>query len=54
MCRHDDERGASLVEYALLVAMIALVAIAGLRYFGTESDNSLNNSTSSIVDYFDR
>ena len=53
MFRHDDEQGASLVEYALLVAMIALVCIAGLRYFGGESDRSLNHSTSTITDYFD-
>ena len=29
------EKGASLVEYALLVALIAVVAIAGVRALGT-------------------
>lgn len=29
------EKGASLVEYALLVALIAVVAIAGIRVLGT-------------------
>ncbi len=29
------QRGASLVEYALLVALIAVVAIAGVRALGT-------------------
>ena len=28
------EKGASLVEYALLVALIAVVAIAGIRVLG--------------------
>jgi pilus assembly protein Flp/PilA len=30
-----DERGASLVEYALLVALIAVVCITAITYFGT-------------------
>ncbi len=30
-----SERGASLVEYALLVALIAVVAIAAVRVLGT-------------------
>lgn len=30
-----NEKGASLVEYALLVALIAVVAIAAIRVLGT-------------------
>jgi len=30
----DDERGAALVEYALLVALIAIVCIAGVTFVG--------------------
>lgn len=44
--RRDD--GASLVEYALLIALIALVAFLSLRYFGTARDNSLSRSGSAI------
>ena len=33
--RQDDERGASLVEYALLVALIALVCVAAVTLMGT-------------------
>ena len=33
LCR--DEEGAAMVEYALLVALIALVAIAGVTATGT-------------------
>jgi pilus assembly protein Flp/PilA len=31
----NSQRGASLVEYALLVALIAVVAIAAVRTLGT-------------------
>lgn len=31
---HDDDRGASLVEYALLVALIALAAIGAIVLLG--------------------
>lgn len=30
----DDEQGASLVEYALLISLIALVAFAAVALFG--------------------
>ena len=43
------ERGASLVEYALLMALIAAVCIGALQFFGGESGNSLTNSGSRIV-----
>ncbi|MDZ7734133.1 MAG: Flp family type IVb pilin [Acidimicrobiia bacterium] len=32
--RAKDERGASLVEYALLVALIAVVCIAAIAFIG--------------------
>jgi Flp pilus assembly pilin Flp len=31
----DSERGASLVEYALLLALIALVCFSAVVFFGT-------------------
>lgn len=46
MSRHDD--GASLVEYALLIALIAVVALLSLRFFGSSRDNSLSRSASTI------
>ena len=33
--RHDD-RGAALVEYAMLVSLIAAVCVAAVTLFGTE------------------
>jgi pilus assembly protein Flp/PilA len=35
------ERGASLVEYALLVALIAAVTIGAVRTIGTNANNKL-------------
>ena len=46
MRRRDD--GASLVEYALLIALIALVALLSLRFFGSSRDNSLSRSGSTL------
>lgn len=43
------ERGASLVEYALLTALIAAVAISALRYFQDETTQSFSESASAIV-----
>lgn len=46
MSRRDD--GASLVEYVLLIALIGLVALLSLRFFGGSRDNSLSRSASTL------
>ena len=38
-----DESGASLVEYALLLALIAVVAIVALHFLGGSVSNTLNS-----------
>ena len=38
-----DEEGATMVEYALLVALIALVVIAGVLFLGTEIGDKLSD-----------
>jgi pilus assembly protein Flp/PilA len=43
-----DEEGATMVEYGLLVALIALVAIVGVTLLGTNL-NSLFNATAGSV-----
>ncbi len=43
------ERAASLVEYALLVALIALACVAAVKFIGDSTTTSLNNSGSSIL-----
>ena len=49
MRRMTGEQGASLVEYALLVALIAVVCISALVYFGGTGQNSIENSKNSII-----
>jgi len=44
-----NDRGASLVEYALLVALIAVTCISALTYFGSSDAGSLTNSANSII-----
>ena len=34
--KQDSDRGATVVEYALLVALIALVVIGAITLFGTQ------------------
>ena len=44
----DSEMGASLVEYALLLALIAVLCIAGLRILGNSANNKLSQAGSAI------
>jgi len=46
--RFSGDSGASLVEYALLVALIAVVCVASLTYFQQQTTASLSKSSSAI------
>ena len=46
--RIDDERGASLVEYALLVALIAVVCIAAITFLGHAASQRFSTVGSSV------
>ena len=39
---HDDERGQGLAEYALILALIAIIAIAALVFLGGEISSILS------------
>lgn len=39
-----DEAGASLVEYALIIALITVVCVAAVSYFGKVTANDLGNA----------
>ena len=41
---HRGERGAGLVEYALLVALIAVVCIAAVTFVGTRSSDKVGGA----------
>jgi pilus assembly protein Flp/PilA len=39
----SEDRGAGILEYALLVALIALIALAGITIFGEDLDTFFTN-----------
>ena len=43
-----DETGATMAEYALLIAVIALVAVAGARTLGSNLNSKLSAQASSV------
>jgi Flp pilus assembly pilin Flp len=47
-CGDRAERGASLVEYALLLALIAAVAISAVAFFGGANGGGMGKSQSCI------
>ena len=44
----DNDRGASLVEYALLVALIAVVCIGAVTLLGNNASKKFSSVASSI------
>ena len=51
--RRLGELGASLVEYALLLALIAAVCVGAVGYFGKSNDTGLNRSKDCISAAYD-
>jgi len=45
-----DSRGANLVEYIILVGVIALIAIAGFKIFGKKVTDKVNEQAGSVGD----
>jgi len=43
-----DDEGATLVEYALIVSLIAAVCIVAVKLVGTNASNSLTNTANNI------
>lgn len=39
----NDEKGASMLEYALLAALIAVVAIAAVTFLGQQASTTFSN-----------
>jgi pilus assembly protein Flp/PilA len=46
--RFDDEKGASLVEYALLLALIAVVCIGAITLIGNNANTKLSQVGNSL------
>ena len=45
----NDQKGASLVEYALLIALVAVVAISAMRGLGNQVNTSFSQTSSSMT-----
>jgi pilus assembly protein Flp/PilA len=43
-----DERGATLLEYIILVGVIALLAIGAFRAFGTSVSDKITEQTTTV------
>ena len=43
-----DDSGQGLVEYSLVIAMVALIALAALRTLGRKASNTLNSAASNL------
>jgi pilus assembly protein Flp/PilA len=43
-----DTRGANLVEYIILVGVVALIALAGYKFFGQSVTTKINEQGSSV------
>lgn len=48
--RRGGERGASYVEYAFLVSLIAIVCLVGIRFFGDSVSGNFSRNGSTIGD----
>jgi len=46
MLRNDEGQG--LVEYALIIALVSIVAIAALQVLGKKASNTLSNAAGSL------
>jgi pilus assembly protein Flp/PilA len=46
MLKNDDGQG--LVEYALIIALVSIVAIAALKFLGGKASNTLNNAANQL------
>jgi Flp pilus assembly pilin Flp len=44
----DDERGASLVEYAFLVGLIAIVCLVAILFLGSSTSSKYSNVGSQL------
>ena len=46
--RFEDDRGASLVEYALLVALIAVICIIAIQVLGQNASTTFSSTSEKV------
>ncbi len=44
----SDTRGANIVEYVILVGVVALIAVAGFRIFGNSVNDKIQQQSDSV------
>jgi pilus assembly protein Flp/PilA len=47
--REEEETGASMVEYALIAALVAVVCIAAVTFLGQQASTTFSNIGSSVA-----
>jgi pilus assembly protein Flp/PilA len=45
----QEEDGATMVEYVLLVALIGVIAIGAMKFLGSSAGNKMNTVSSNIT-----
>ena len=45
----EDDSAQGLVEYALIIALVAMVAVAAMRILGKKVSNALNNAAKGLT-----
>ena len=43
-----DTRGANMVEYIILVGVVALIALAGFKIFGQQVNSKINSQANTV------
>jgi len=46
--QEQEQEGATMIEYALLVALIAIIALAAIRYLGNNVSRQFSNVSTLI------
>lgn len=47
--RLDDERGATAIEYGMIIALVTIVMVVGLQQVGGNTNSMYNRITNSIT-----
>jgi len=48
---HTDQRGATTIEYAFIIAVVILVMLVGLRQLGDKSTSQINNVATQVKNH---
>ena len=46
--REEDEEGQGMVEYGLIIALVAIIAVVGLTFLGPKISNMFNTAANHL------